>query len=114
MKRVVIAAFVGGLVYYIWQMLAFPLHGPTVHPLPDEDPVRDALVAQQLDTGLYVAPYGTNDEMAHRSPTFQTPRVRTDRQRLLSAAAVRPETAVHHGHWFCHRLRRDRASGGCS
>lgn len=65
MRRIFIAALVGGLVYYIWQMLgwiAFPLHGPTVHGLPDEGAIREALTAQNLDDGLYFIPYGNDNE----------------------------------------------------
>lgn len=73
MKRIILAALLGALVYYIWQMLgwlAFPLHGPTVHALPNEDSVRDALIAQDLQTGLYVVPFGTNEDMANKESEF--------------------------------------------
>jgi len=55
MARIIPAAILGAIAYYVWQMLAWmliPLHGPTVHQLPNEDAVIDALVAQDLQTGL--------------------------------------------------------------
>lgn len=73
MQRVIIAALAGALVYYIWQMLTWmvvPLHGPTVHALPNEDVVRDALIEQNLDAGLYAVPYGSEEEMMDPQSDF--------------------------------------------
>lgn len=69
MKRIVLAGLAGAVVYFVWQMLAWmllPIHGPTVGPLPNEDPVRDLLVQQNLETGVYIVPYG--DEAALMDP----------------------------------------------
>lgn len=65
MKQIIIAAFVGGAVYFVWQMLTWmmiPIHGPTVASLPDEEMIRDALVEQEIDSGVYIVPYGNDDE----------------------------------------------------
>ena len=65
MQRIIIAALAGAVVYFVWQMLtwmAIPIHGPTVGALPDEDRVRDALVEQDIDSGVYIVPFGNDDE----------------------------------------------------
>ncbi|WP_153558725.1 hypothetical protein [Roseimaritima sediminicola] len=66
MKRIVLAGLAGAVIYYVWQLLAWmvlPIHGPTVGPLVDEDTIRDAVIAQDLDTGVYVVPYGSSEAM---------------------------------------------------
>jgi len=65
MKRIILAGLAGAVVYFIWQMLTWmmlPIHGPTVEGLPNESAVRDALTAQDLDSGVYLVPYGNDDE----------------------------------------------------
>ena len=64
MVRIILAAFAGTIICFIWQMMAWmviPLHGPTVYQLPDEDRVRDALVAQDLKTGVTRSLLSLND-----------------------------------------------------
>ncbi|QEG38275.1 hypothetical protein [Roseimaritima ulvae] len=66
MKRIVLAGLAGAVVYFVWQMLTWmllPIHGPTVGPLPDEAPVRDLLVEQKVETGVYIVPYGSEEAM---------------------------------------------------
>ena len=73
MTRIVIAAILGAIVYFVWQMAMWmfvPLHGPTVHQLPDENVVRDVLVAQKLESGLYSLPYGSDEEMMDPESEF--------------------------------------------
>lgn len=73
MKRVITAAIAGAVVYYVWQMLTWmviPVHGPTVNGLPNEEAVRDALVAQDLKTGLYAVPFGSDEEMMDPNSDF--------------------------------------------
>ena len=63
MTRIIIAGVVGAVVYYVWGMLAWmavPLHTPTIHALPAEQTIVDALKIQHLETGVYVAPYSEN------------------------------------------------------
>ncbi len=65
MKRIIIAALPGAAVYFVWQMLTWmliPIHGPTVAALPDEDTIRDALVEQDIESGVYIVPSGNDDE----------------------------------------------------
>lgn len=65
MKRILLSALAGAVVYFVWQMLTWmmiPVHGPTVSSLPDESAVRDLLVAQNLESGVYIVPYGNDDE----------------------------------------------------
>ncbi len=50
--------------------MLIPLHGPTVHQLPDENSVRDALVAQDIPSGLYAMPFGTDEEMMDPESKF--------------------------------------------
>jgi len=66
MVKIIPAALAGAVVYFIWQMSAWmflPIHGPTVGPLPDETPVRELLIEQNVETGVYVVPYGTKEAM---------------------------------------------------
>ena len=73
MGRIILAALAGTVFYFIWQMMAWmaiPLHGPTVKPLKDENAVRDALVAQDLQTGVYLIPYGNDEEMMDPESAF--------------------------------------------
>ena len=73
MKRIVLAALLGAVVYFIWQMLTWmviPLHGPTVSGLPDESAVRDLLMEQSLDAGVYLVPYGTDEQMMDPDSEF--------------------------------------------
>lgn len=65
MKQIIIAALAGAVVYFLWQMLTWmviPIHGPTVAALPDEEMIRDALVEQGIESGVYIIPYGNDDE----------------------------------------------------
>ncbi|MGI9517545.1 MAG: DUF2760 domain-containing protein, partial [Pirellulaceae bacterium] len=51
------------VVYYIWGMLAWmvvPLHAPTINALPAEQAIVDALTEQDLESGVFVAPFATN------------------------------------------------------
>lgn len=73
MKQVIIAAVGGAVVYFFWQMLAWmvlPIHGPTVKGLPEEDVVRDALVNQDIDSGVYIVPFGTGEDMSNPDSEF--------------------------------------------
>ncbi len=73
MTRIVLAALSGAVIYYVWQMMAWmvlPIHGPTVSGLPNEDPVRDLLVEQNVETGVYIVPYGTEEAMADPESEF--------------------------------------------
>ena len=63
MARIITAGVVGALVYYVWGMLAWmavPLHTPTIQALPAEQAIVDALQAQGLQSGVYVAPFVTD------------------------------------------------------
>lgn len=63
MTRIITAGVVGAVVYYVWGMLAWmavPLHTPTIHALPAEQTIIDALTAQNLESGVYVIPYSEN------------------------------------------------------
>lgn len=65
MKQIIVAAILGAVVYFVWQMatwMLIPVHGPTVAALPDEDIVRDALIQQQIESGVYIVPHGNNEE----------------------------------------------------
>lgn len=73
MGRVILAAIVGAVIYYVWQMLAWmvlPIHGPTVAALPDENAVRALLTSQDLDTGVYIVPFGDGESMADPESEF--------------------------------------------
>lgn len=63
MARILSAAVVGAIIYYVWGMLAWmaiPLHGPTIAPLPAEQAVADLLREQGLANGVYVAPFASD------------------------------------------------------
>ena len=65
MKQITMAGVAGAAVYFVWQMLTWmllPIHGPTISPLPDEDSIRDLFVEQGMESGVYILPYGNNDE----------------------------------------------------
>lgn len=66
MVKIIPAAFAGAVVYFIWQMstwMFLPIHGPTIGPLPDENSVRELFIEQDVETGVYVLPYGTEEAM---------------------------------------------------
>ena len=50
--------------------MVIPLHGPTVNGLPNEEAIRQAMVAQDLQTGLYSVPFGTDEEMMDPNSDF--------------------------------------------
>lgn len=63
MTRIIIAGVVGAVVYFVWGMLAWmavPLHTPTIHALPAEQTIVNALTEQNLESGVYVAPFAEN------------------------------------------------------
>ena len=73
MFRVVAAAFVGALIYFVWQMLTWmvlPIHGPTVAPLPDQVAMREFLATQNMETGVYIVPFADGPEMADPDSEF--------------------------------------------
>ncbi|TWU62575.1 hypothetical protein V7x_43100 [Crateriforma conspicua] len=64
-KRILLSGVAGAVVYFVWQMLTWmviQLHGPTVSKLPDETAIRDELVSQNIESGVYVVPFGNDDE----------------------------------------------------
>lgn len=74
MGRVILAAVVGAVIYYVWQMMAWmvlPIHGPTIAALPDENAVRALMTSQDLETGVYVIPYGEGESWADPESEFQ-------------------------------------------
>ncbi len=59
MIRIVLAGFVGGIVFYAWGMAAWVvlgLHDTTVQPLHDSISVTAALAELDLETGVYAVP----------------------------------------------------------
>ncbi|MEM7478046.1 MAG: hypothetical protein AAF483_23925, partial [Planctomycetota bacterium] len=69
MGRIIAATLAGAVIYFVWGMLAWmvlPIHGPTVSALPAEAAIRDAMIAQNLESGVYIVPF--TEEMA--DPTF--------------------------------------------
>lgn len=63
-KRIVMAGVAGSIVYFIWGNLAWmvlPLHAPTIHGLPNESAISEALNSQNLETGMYMAPWSDNE-----------------------------------------------------
>jgi len=74
MARIITAGVAGAVVYFIWGMLtwiAIPLHGPTIKALPAEQGIVDALKAQKLESGVYVAPYAAEPaDMSDPKSTF--------------------------------------------
>lgn len=70
MIRILIAGFLGAIVYFIWGMLAWmavPLHTPTIAGLPDEASITTALKQQNLETGVYLIPW-SDDEADWSNP----------------------------------------------
>lgn len=70
MTRVMLAALAGAVVLYVWNMAAWmvlPLHTPTMSALKDESAVTEALRKQQLETGVFVAPW-SDDEADWSNP----------------------------------------------
>ena len=60
MARIISASVAGAVVYYIWGMLTWmvlPLHGPTIQEMPAEQSIIDSIQAQNLESGVYIAPF---------------------------------------------------------
>lgn len=73
MTRVFIAGIVGALIYFVWQMLTWmvlPIHGPTVAGLPNEDAVREVIKSADIETGVYIVPFGDGEAMADPDSDF--------------------------------------------
>lgn len=74
MIRILLAAALGAVVYYVWGMLAWmalPLHTPTIAGLPNEAEVTSLLKGQNLGTGVYTAPmWETEADMEDPDSTF--------------------------------------------
>ncbi|MFN3191779.1 MAG: DUF2760 domain-containing protein [Aureliella sp.] len=65
MAKLVSAVFAGAAIYFVWGMLAWmllPIHGPTVHELPAEQEIIDSMRAQNLESGVYIAPFAADAE----------------------------------------------------
>ena len=63
MKRIITAGVVGAIVLFVWGMAAFmvlPLHTPTMHQLPEDRQIAEALSAQNLESGVYTSPFPAN------------------------------------------------------
>lgn len=59
MKKILLAAIIGGLIIFIWQFLSFALinlHQPAQNYTPKQDAIMSALSAQQLEEGGYIVP----------------------------------------------------------
>ena len=74
MAKTIVAAVAGAVVYYIWGMLAWmaiPLHTPTIAALPAEQAIVESLKEQNLESGVYVAPFVTDSaEMSDPESAF--------------------------------------------
>jgi len=73
MVRILVATLAGAVVLFIWNMMAWmmlPLHVPTISQLPDEDAVVEMLQAQELETGVYMVPWGAEEDFADPESTF--------------------------------------------
>lgn len=74
MTRILVAAALGAIVYYVWGMMAWmalPLHTPTVSGLPDEASITSLLKEQDLPTGVYTAPmWETEADMGDPTSAF--------------------------------------------
>jgi hypothetical protein len=67
MKRIIIAALVGGIVFFIWSAIAhmlLPLGTMGLKNLPNENVVVDALRENVKSSGMYFFPGMTNDRNA--------------------------------------------------
>ena len=59
MGRILVAAVLAGLVYYIWGMLSWmvtPIHTSSFREFPEEVEIASELKVQDLESGLYVYP----------------------------------------------------------
>ncbi|GIW82346.1 MAG: hypothetical protein KatS3mg105_4153 [Gemmatales bacterium] len=64
MSRILIAGFLAAIVLFIWGMAAWmvvPLHTPTIAGLPNEAEITKLLKDQNLQTGVYLAPWSDNE-----------------------------------------------------
>ncbi len=64
MKKLLLAAILGGLVTYIWyavSWMALPLHKSTLRTLPNGDAVLTALATAPPETGVYSFPMPDHD-----------------------------------------------------
>jgi hypothetical protein len=64
MKKLLLAAILGGIVTFMWyglSWMALPLHKSTVHNLPNGDAVIAALAAQPPASGVYAFPMPDHD-----------------------------------------------------
>ena len=71
-SSIVIGAVAGTFIVYIWGMLAwmaFGLHDDSIHALPDELAISDALRMQELSTGVYVYPAMANMQKFKTKPS---------------------------------------------
>lgn len=63
MTRIITAGVAGAVIYFVWGMLAWmalPLHTATIESLPSEQLIIDALKAQELESGVYIAPFAAD------------------------------------------------------
>ena len=74
MGRIITAGVVGAIVYYVWGTLVWtviPLHLPTMHGMPDEKAMVQAVTAQELETGVYTVPFAADPaEMSDPESSF--------------------------------------------
>ena len=73
MTRIIVGGVAGAVVYFVWGMLAWmvlPLHTASMHGLDAESQITEALTSEKLQTGVYVAPW-TTDEADWQDPESQ-------------------------------------------
>jgi hypothetical protein len=59
MKKILIGGVVGGIIVYIWSALAWvaiPVHKSSLHSIPNEDVVINAMRSTMKDGGVYIFP----------------------------------------------------------
>ena len=74
MTRIITAGVVGAGIYFVWGMMAWmgvPFHAPTIHALPAEQTIVDALTGQDLESGVYVAPYSWTNSADMSDPELR-------------------------------------------
>ena len=74
MGRIIAATLSGAVIYFVWGMLAWMvllIHGPTVSAVPDETGLREAVIAQNLESGVYIVPFTEDpDAMSDENSEF--------------------------------------------
>ncbi|MEO5571045.1 MAG: hypothetical protein ABIT08_05970 [Bacteroidia bacterium] len=94
MKKILIGAFVGGIIFFIWSFLAWgllPLHLHTFMYTPAQDSILNILANNQTESGAYLMPMADNRNVSGFDSKFHE-----QSEKVMKENAGKPGTTVYY------------------